>query len=75
MIDECVSLQLTNGVLSCLQMWLTFAPIPNYTAAFYNVALSQVDWFSLSYFITSLFVGFVSIAILDTWGLKVSVRP
>lgn len=54
-------------------MWLTFAPIPNYTAEFYNVEVSDVDWFSVVYFIVSLLVGFVSIGVLDTFGLKVSV--
>ena len=54
-------------------MWLTFAPIPQYTAAFYGVSVSQVDWFSIAYFVVSLVIGFVAIAILDIWGLKVSV--
>lgn len=54
-------------------MWLSFAPIPNYTAKYYNVAVSDVDWFSVVYFIVSLLVGFISIGILDVFGLKVSV--
>ena len=54
-------------------MWLSFAPIPNYTARYYDVSVSDVDWFSIVYFIVSLLVGFVSIGILDTFGLKVSV--
>ena len=54
-------------------MWLSYAPIPNYTARYYNVAVSDVDWFSVVYFIVSLVVGFVSIGVLDTFGLRVSV--
>ena len=54
-------------------MWLSFAPIPDYTAKYYNVEISDVDWFSVVYFIVSLLVGFVSIGVLDTFGLKVSV--
>ena len=54
-------------------MWLTFAPIPNYTAKYYGVETSAVDFFSVVYFIVSLLVGFVSIAVLDMFGLKVSV--
>lgn len=54
-------------------MWLTFAPIPNYTARFYNISVSDVDWFSVAYFLVSLLMGFVSIYVLDTVGLKVSV--
>lgn len=56
-----------------LQMWLTFAPIPNYTAALYDITASQVDWFSISFFVVTLLVGFVAIAILDIFGLRVSV--
>ena len=55
-------------------MWLSYAPIPDITADFYNITLNQVDWFSIIYFITSLVIGLVSIFILDTFGLKVSVR-
>ena len=54
-------------------MWLTFAPIPDYSAAFYGVSRSEVDWFSVAFFVVSVVVGFVGIFILDTWGLKISV--
>ena len=54
-------------------MWLSFAPIPNYTARYYNVEVADVDWFSIIFFLASLVVGFLSIAILDTFGLRVSV--
>lgn len=54
-------------------MWLTFAPIPNFTASYYNVPVSSVDWFSMSFFVASLFMGFVSIYVLNRFGLKVSV--
>ncbi len=54
-------------------MWLTFAPIPNYTASYYNVSVSSVDWFSMVFFAVSLVVGFFSIFVLGRWGLKVSV--
>ena len=54
-------------------MWLTFAPIPNYTASYYHVSVSSVDWLSMSFFAVSLVVGFISIFILNKFGLKVSV--
>ena len=54
-------------------MWLSFAPIPNYTARYYDVEVSAVDWFSIIFFLASILVGFVSIAILDTFGLRLSV--
>ena len=60
--------------MECIvQMWLTFAPIPYYTAVFYGVSVEKVDWFSISYFVVSLLTGFVAIAILDVFGLRVSV--
>ena len=55
-------------------MWLTFAPVPSYTASYYNVSEDDVDWFSMAYFVVSLVTGFVSIYVLDTLGLKVAVR-
>ena len=54
-------------------MWLSFAPIPNYTARYYNVEVGDVDWFSIIFFLASLVVGFISIAVLDIFGLRVSV--
>ena len=56
------------------QLWLTFAPIPNFTAEFYNVSEDDVNLFSLVFFVVSLVIGLFSIVVLDTWGLKVSVR-
>ncbi len=56
------------------KMWLSFSPVPSITANFYHITLSQVDWFSQSYFVASLVVGFIAIAILDVFGLRVSVR-
>ena len=60
--------------LPYLQMWLTFAPVPSYTASYYNISEDDVDWFSMAYFVVSLVTGFVSIYVLDTLGLKVAVR-
>ena len=54
-------------------MWLTFAPVPSFVANYYDMPLSSVDWFSMVFFAVSLVVGFVSIFILNKWGLKVSV--
>ncbi|KAL5471603.1 hypothetical protein EMCRGX_G029732 [Ephydatia muelleri] len=54
-------------------MWLSYAPVPNYTATFYGVAENDVDWFSLVFFITSLLMGLAAIVILDTCGLTTSL--
>ena len=60
-------------LLPCSQLWLTFAPIPDFTAEFYNVSEDDVNLFSLVFFVVSLVIGLFSIVVLDTWGLKVSV--
>lgn len=56
------------------QMWLTYAPIPAKTMEFYKITSLQVDFFSISFFITSLVVGFFSMYVLDTRGLGPAVR-
>ena len=54
-------------------MWLSFAPIANYTAAFYGIAVGTVDWFSLVYFAVSPVMGVVAMFLLDTCGLRLPV--
>ena len=55
-------------------MWLTYAPIPDKTMTFYGITSLQLDFFSISFFITSLIVGFFSMYVLDTYGLGPGVR-
>jgi len=55
-------------------MWLTYAPIPNKTATFYDINLNQVDMFSISYFIVSLLIGFIAIWLIEKAGLRFAVR-
>ena len=47
--------------------------MPSFTASYYNITESEVDWFSMAYFVVSLITGFFSIYVLDTLGLKVAV--
>ena len=54
-------------------MWLTYAPIPNETATFYDISLNQVDMFSISYFIVSLLIGFIAIWLIEKAGLRFAV--
>jgi len=54
-------------------MWLSFAPIANYTAAFYGIAVGTVDWFSLAYLAVSPVVGVIAMFLLDTCGLRLPV--
>ncbi|XP_003383915.1 PREDICTED: major facilitator superfamily domain-containing protein 7-a-like [Amphimedon queenslandica] len=68
MLVALMVLNLSNGI-----MWLSYSPVPSLTASYYGVGLSEVDWFSNSYFIASLIVGFFSIFVLDVFGLRTAV--
>ena len=52
----------------------TYTAIPQYTADYYHVSLSEVNWIALIGTIVSLVVGFITIAILDIFGLRTAVR-
>ena len=56
-----------------LQMWLTFAPIPDLTAQYYQVSESDVNMFSIVYFVVSMVIGLVGIIVIEYFGLKVAV--
>ena len=68
MLTALVVLNLSNGI-----MWLSYSPVPSLTASYYGISLSEVDWFSNSYFIAALVVGFFSIFVLDVFGLRTAV--
>ncbi|CAH1258649.1 MFSD7 [Branchiostoma lanceolatum] len=59
--------------LSNAMMWLTFAPISDYTAEFYNVTFDQVNWLSLVFMIVSIPLGVAATWLLDTLGLRPGV--
>lgn len=54
-------------------MWLTFSPIPNFTASYYDITLGEVDAFSTAFFVTSFVAGFICMFMLQRFGLKVAV--
>lgn len=56
-----------------VQMWLSFSPVPSLTAIYYGITLSDVDMFSIIFFILSLVMGLVAIFLLDKFGLKIPV--
>ena len=72
-MGACMKFIVECNLSFALQMWLTFAPIPDYTSAFFGVKLEQVDWFSISFFVVSLLIGFLGIIILDKFGLRIAV--
>ncbi|XP_033119497.1 solute carrier family 49 member A3-like [Anneissia japonica] len=63
------------GVLGLLNFsnalsWLSFSPVANRAAEYYDVKSSQIDWLSTVFMIVCLPVGFLAIYILDTFGLR-----
>ncbi|XP_003386874.1 PREDICTED: major facilitator superfamily domain-containing protein 7-like [Amphimedon queenslandica] len=68
MLIALIVLNLSNGI-----MWLSYSPVPSLTASYYGISLSEVDWFSNSYFISSLVMGFFSIFVLDVFGLRTAI--
>jgi len=62
-------------VLSLLQcsnamIWLSYAPIADYTAEYYNTSPDTVNYLSLVYMIASAVFGGISAFILDYMGLR-----
>eukprot|EP00058_Branchiostoma_floridae_P023411 XP_002608901.1 hypothetical protein BRAFLDRAFT_124244 [Branchiostoma floridae] len=65
-----------NWRLQSLQkalIWLSFAPIADQTAEFYNVSLTTVNWLSLVYMIASIPLGLLATWLLDTLGLRAGI--
>ncbi|KFU84539.1 Major facilitator superfamily domain-containing protein 7, partial [Chaetura pelagica] len=58
---------------STLQLWLTFAPVADKTAAYFHISLEMVNWLSIVYLLISIPFGLVATWILDTVGLRCAV--
>ncbi|NXU49407.1 S49A3 protein, partial [Turnix velox] len=58
---------------STLQLWLTFAPVADKTAAYFHISLEMVNWLSIVYLLISIPFGLVATWILDTVGLRFAV--
>uniref|UniRef100_A0A8C3S1Z1 Solute carrier family 49 member 3 n=1 Tax=Chelydra serpentina TaxID=8475 RepID=A0A8C3S1Z1_CHESE len=55
------------------QLWLTFAPVADKTAAYFHISMDTINWLSLVYLLISIPFGLVATWILDTMGLKCAV--
>lgn len=60
-------------LLTFFQIWLSYAPIADYTADYYNTNTDSVNYLSLVYMIASAAFGAVSAFILDYMGLRAGV--
>ena len=47
------------GSMSNAMAWLTFAPVPFDTAAYYGISVNQVDIFSVIFMLVSIPVGII----------------
>ncbi|EDO47643.1 predicted protein, partial [Nematostella vectensis] len=54
-------------------IWLTFAPIADKSAKFYNTSLSGINWLSIIYLVVCMCFGLCASWMLDTWGLRAGV--
>nr|XP_033773990.1 solute carrier family 49 member A3 isoform X2 [Geotrypetes seraphini] len=54
-------------------LWLSFAPVADKTADYFQCSPTEVNWLSLVYLIITIPFGLVTSWILDTTGLKFSV--
>lgn len=54
-------------------IWISFAPVTNYSASYFNVSETSVNYFSLVYFIASLPFGGISWWAIETYGFRFSV--
>ncbi|GAB6024551.1 hypothetical protein CHUAL_009704 [Chamberlinius hualienensis] len=61
-------IQLTNGAL-----WINFASIASYTAGYFDVESSAVNWLSMVYFVTFGPCVFVAMWIVNKYGLKIGL--
>eukprot|EP00111_Clytia_hemisphaerica_P022741 TCONS_00066934-protein len=54
-------------------IWITFAPVTNFAASYFEISEKSVNYFSLVYFIASLPMGGISWWTIETYGFRFSV--
>ncbi|XP_064261873.1 solute carrier family 49 member A3 isoform X2 [Passer domesticus] len=62
-------------LLNCsnAMLWLTFAPVADKTAAYFQISLETVNWLSMVYLLISIPFGLVATWVLDSVGLRCAV--
>ncbi|KAI0211863.1 Solute carrier family 49 member A3 [Lamellibrachia satsuma] len=61
-------LNISNGML-----WITFSPIADVTAAYYDVGDMAVNWLSLIFLVVCIPLGLFAAWLLDTLGLRTGI--
>lgn len=54
-------------------LWISFAPVADLTARYYECSLDTVNYLSLVYLVVSIPFGFLASWLLDTLGLKYAI--
>ena len=54
------------------QAWITFAPVADYAALYYDTTLASINWLSIIFGL-GIPVGFIVTWVLDTFGLRAGV--
>lgn len=65
-----------SKVIICLfffKIWISYSPIADKAATFYNVSAKSINWFALIYLIVCIPFGFCAAWLLDTRGLRITV--
>ncbi|XP_074131009.1 solute carrier family 49 member A3 isoform X1 [Sminthopsis crassicaudata] len=62
------------SLLSCsnAMLWLSFAPVADKIAYYFQLSISEINWLSLIYLVMSIPFGIVATWILDSFGLRFS---
>ncbi|XP_063311412.1 solute carrier family 49 member A3 [Pelobates fuscus] len=62
-------------LLNCsnAMLWISFAPVANFTASFFKTTLDTINWLAIVYVIIAIPFGFGASWLLDTLGLKSAV--
>ena len=55
------------------QLWLTFAPVADQSAQYFNVSLEDINWLSLVYMVVAIPLSLATTWMLDTLGLRITV--
>lgn len=61
-------ISLSNAVI-----WISYSPIADKAANFYNVSAKSINWFALIYLIVCIPFGFCAAWLLDTRGLRITL--
>ncbi|KAJ7356314.1 Major facilitator super domain-containing protein 7 [Desmophyllum pertusum] len=59
--------------VSNAMLWLSFAPVADYSASYYDKSVNDINWLSIVYLLCYLLFGLVAVWILDVLGLRTGV--